>query len=168
MKRLGVLLLLGLGPVACDEPGPQAPADAVMVDAVVPAPGATGVDPSTLVTVRFSQPIAAGTDAWFDVHRQGIAGPVVAGHWIWSADLRTATFHPDHPLGPGEMHAIHLGAGIRSASGAALNFTHCVEAGGQWAFGQPGWHHGEGGPHGDRGWMHSNGSYGVMFGFTTG
>ncbi|HET7038577.1 MAG TPA: Ig-like domain-containing protein [Gemmatimonadales bacterium] len=136
-----------------------------IVSSIIPSGGATDVDPSSPVTVMFSGPMQAGMEAYMALHLGAVAGPAVPGAWAWSDGLTRLTFTPADPLEAGTMYVLHMGGGMMDADGDMLDFGHCGDAhGGQWATG--GMMGGNGGMMGS-GWQHTNGSYGMVFSFTT-
>jgi hypothetical protein len=80
----------------------------------------------------------------------------------WSADRTTLTCVPGTPLQDNATYTLHLGAGMIAAGGGTA-------MGGQWLTGgmMGGLHAGQ--PMSMMGgdWLGSNGSYGMMFSFTT-
>jgi hypothetical protein len=67
------------------------------------------------------------------------------------------------------MYAIHLGGGMAGANGVAVDCTSGLGLGGQWIMGgmMTGTHGGMGWGMMGNGWRNANGSYGMMFSFTT-
>jgi Big-like domain-containing protein len=136
---------------------------------VMPGPSATAVDPSTLISLQFGQPMMAGTEQFVDLHRGGITGPTVPMNCAWSPDMVTLTCAPTPPLATGTHYTIHVGAGVTDADGQVIELSHWTTKGGQWATSgmKDGTHDGQPldmlGP----GWK--QGSHcGMLFGFTTG
>lgn len=174
---LAVIAALSLAGCAAE---PATPAPVTSIVAVVPTGGATGVDPAAPVVITFSHPMQAGMERYAALHEGSLAGPVVAGTWSWSADRARLTFTPDPPLRPGTTYALHVGGGMRDGMGGAIDYEQCIaQHGGEWAtaamMGQgpgpfgPGM---GGGMMGDStmmgsGWRHANGTYGMVFTFTT-
>ena len=166
-----LLLLAGLG--ACSDDGPTGPAtDAeVALLSVVPANGATDVDPASPVTAQFDRPMAAGSEVYCSLHEGGLDGPEVPGHWEWSHENRLMTFTPDEPLRHQHRYTLHVGGGLEDEQGHHLNFEqHRYAHGGEYVheheFGSGGGMMG-GHEHTGDGWQHQNGSLGMSFSFTT-
>lgn len=170
------------GAAACsDDDGPTAPdLDAPVLLSVVPQGGATGVDPDTDVVLRFDHPLMPGMEAFADLHRGDVTGPEVAGTWSMGEDGTSLRFSPDAPLSPNTDYTVHIGGGMMGEDGQHVDVqSHGPGMGGSWAtgemmgggmgggMGQPG---GNGqGYHMGEGWQHpDNGSYGMVFTFTTG
>lgn len=155
--------------------GGTAPSDsgAVTIVSVSPAPGASGVDATTTIAIEFSAPMPDSATLYMDLHASGYGGATVAGEWSWDEDRRIATFTPTEALQPATQYVVHVGGGLVDGTGEPVDYQHCLGTGGSWAGGgQTGGHHSGGGHHsasqhsGD-GWQHQNGTYGVMFSFTT-
>lgn len=182
-SRPGVALATGLALAlgACsggDSPaGPGADGTTALLS-IVPTGGATDVDPSAPVVVEFDHPMMPGMEAYALLHRGDVTGPEVAGAWRLGDDLRALTFTPSVPLEPGTTYTVHLGGALRDAGGRHVDIgAHGGHMGGVWATGRMmggGMMGGGtmGGAVGDRhmgpGWQHpGNGSYGMVFTFTT-
>jgi hypothetical protein len=138
---------------------------------VTPQGGMTGVSSTAPLSFRFGGPMAPGMEQYFDMHVAGLDGPTVPMTCGWSPDRSTLTCDPGSPLQPHTTHAIHMGGGLTDASGRPVNYdTNGSTMGGQWIMvgTMPGMHDGGmgwgmmGG-----GWRHGNGSYGMVFTFTT-
>ncbi len=160
---LGAALLIGAG---CAKDG-TAPAVKTEVLDVIPTGGATGVDPTQPIVVSFSGPMQMGMEMYVALHEGDVRGPVVPGTDTWSADGKTLTFTPAAVLKPGTAYTLHLGGGMLDADGDEIGYDECVDRmGGQWATQQMmggGMGSGMMGP----GWQNANGSYGMIFTFTT-
>lgn len=137
---------------------------------VVPAGGATNVDPNQPIVVEFSRAMRMGGEQFAVLHQGDVTGPVVQGGWSWSSDRLRLTFTPAAPLKPATQYTIHLGGGMRDANGTLLNYDHCTgQHGGRWL----GRSMMSGSMMGGRssmmgsGWRHANGTYGMVFVFTT-
>lgn len=136
---------------------------------VHPSGGATGVAVGDTVTVNFDHGMGEGMEAYAALHEGSVAGPLVAGRWGISQDRTMMSFVPTSPLKPSTTYVIHLGGAMRDANGNVANLEmHGGGMGGQWAT-QTMMSGGmsSGGMMG-AGWQHpSNGSYGMLFMFTT-
>ena len=169
MRRilLSILAVAPLALTACSE-DPTAPALTARVISVVPTGGATDVDPSAPIVVTFSHPMRSGMEQYAAVHEGDVTGPVVSGSWEWSTDRTVLTFTPVQPLMAQTQYTLHLGGGMRDSGGGFVDYGPCVgQYGGQWATqGMMG-----GGMMGGNmvgeGWRHPNGTYGMVFTFTT-
>ena len=95
-------------------------------------PGATGVDPAGLIMVRFTGAMGAGMEQYMDLHQGDVSGPVVPMSCAWSADRSTLTCTPGEPLQSHVRYTIHMGSGMRDASGhMADTEQHGMQMGGQ-------------------------------------
>lgn len=146
---------------------------------VTPDPGATDVVVDATVVVTFDHPLMAGMEAYADLHEGELTGPVVDGTWALSEDRMALTFTPASPLLPATTYVIHVGGGMTDAHGDPVDLSsHGPGMGGQWATGDMmqggggGMHGGSSGMGGQEhhmgeGWEHANGTYGMVFTFTT-
>lgn len=153
---------------ACGDP--TAPALTARVLSVVPSGGATGVDQSAPIVVTFSHPMQPGMEQYVALHEGDVKGPVVTGTWVWSDDRSALTFTAAQPLQAQTQYTLHLGGGMRATDGGFVDYGPCVgQYGGQWATQQM--MGGGGGMMGGgmmgTGWRHPNGTYGMVFSFTT-
>jgi len=173
MFRRFWLLTMSAAPLAlggCSE-DPIAPALTARVISVVPSGGATGVGPNAPIVVTFSHPMQPGMEQYAALHEGDVTGPVVAGAWAWSGDRATLTFTPAQLLKSQTQYRLHLGGGMRATDGGFVDWGSCVgQHGGQWATQQM---MGGGGMMGGDstmmgpGWRAGNGTYGMVFTFTT-
>jgi hypothetical protein len=163
---VGVVALAGLA--ACSE-NPAAISDEVVLLSIAPAGGSVGVDVGVSIVVTFDHAIMSTMVDYAALHEGDVDGPGVDGAWQLSDDGTVLTFTPALPLKAATSYLIHLGGGIRGDHGGPMNLaTHgSMHMGGQWATG--GGMGGMGGahPHMGTGWSHPNGSYGMIFSFTT-
>ena len=149
---------------------------ATALTAVQPEGGTTGVDPNAEVVLEFSHPVNPTMSDYADVHEGDLQGPEVAGSWSWSEDRTVLTFRSEEPFAPATTYVVHVGGGMTDADGDHVNLgEHGSHMGGDWATGsmmgsgQAGGMMGaDGSGHMGEGWEHpSNGSYGMVFRFTT-
>ncbi len=150
--------------------GSQATSAGVAFMSVSPMAGAVGVAASTQVTLRFSGAMGMGMEQYVDLHVHDLSGAVVAMSCAWSGDRTLLTCTPGASLAPQTTYAVHLGGGMMSAAGAAIDYTtYGPAAGGQWIMGgmMTGTHGGMGWGMMGSGWRNANGSYGMVFTFTT-
>ncbi len=88
----------------------------------------------------------------------------------WSPDRTTLTCRPSSPLAHHTTYDIHLGGGMMSAAGGAVDYTtYGPGMGGQWIMGgmMSRTHGGMAWGMMGSGWRNANGSYGMVFTFTT-
>ncbi len=134
---------------------------------VSPAGDATNVDPAATISLTFSGPMAQGMENYMDVHAGTTAGAIMPMTCTWSADRTTLTCTHAAPFAAGSTYTIHVGAGMTDANGNVVNMVNMMAD--TWLM--PGM---MGGMHAGQpmnmmgaGWQGSNGSYGMMFTFTT-
>ena len=174
---LTVFVVVGfLGLAACSESStePEQIDEPVLLQ-VTPEGDATLVHPDSSITIEFSHPMGMEMEMYVVLHDGDTSGPLVAGSWTWSEDRMKLTFQPDSPLKPATTYAIHIGGGMTDASGNHINYEeHGMDMGGQWISQQMLGNWGGGGMMGGGmgsmmgpGWQHHNGSYGMVFYFTT-
>lgn len=158
--------LLALGGCSGD---PSAPALTARVISVVPSGSATGVDPNSPIVVTFSHPMLSGMEQYAALHEGDVTGPAAAGTWAWSDDRTTLTFTPAQPLKSQTQYTLHLGGGMRATDGGFVDYGPCAGAyNGQWATQEMmGGDMMGGGNMMGSGWRHPNGTYGMVFTFTT-
>lgn len=170
----GVLAACGGGPDHMTNASPSGPGmmgtTGAAFLAVVPQGGMTGISTTTPLSFRFGGSMAPGMEQYFDLHMGGIDGPVVPMSCGWSADRTTLTCHPEAPLQPRTSYTIHMGGGITDANGRHVGYdVYGPMMGGQWIGGgtMTGTHGGMGWGMMGTSWRHANGSYGMVFSFTT-
>ena len=152
-----------------------APVGDTTVLSVVPTGGNTNVDPNAPVVLEFSHAMRMGLEQYAALHEGDVTGPVVEGTWSWSSDGLTLTFTLATPLKAQTRYTLHLGGGMMDSSGNLLNLDHCTnQHGGQWATRtmmggsmMGGSMMGGTGNMMGTGWQHPNGTYGMVFVFTT-
>ncbi len=137
---------------------------------VMPQGGAMGVSGSTSMVFRFGAAMGNGMEQFVDLHMGDLAGPAMPMNCAWSSDRTTLTCNPQGPLSPHANYALHLGGGMMTQAGRAVDYAqYGPMMGGQWVRGgMMGTSH-AGGSWAMMGanWRHANGSYGVVFNFTT-
>ncbi|HMU61199.1 MAG TPA: Ig-like domain-containing protein [Gemmatimonadales bacterium] len=140
------------------------------MSAVSPAGSATNVAASASVVLTFSAPMAEGMDSLMDVHQGTTAGALMPMTCSWSADRTALTCTHATPFAGGATYTIHVGAGMTDANGMAINMDAMVnQMGGVWLQSgmMGGMHAGQPTTGMSSGWHGANGSYGMMFTFTT-
>ncbi len=145
--------------------------DATLLLSVQPAGGAANVSVSDPVVVMFDHAMGVGMEAYAALHEGSVTGPVVAGLWTRSQDGTQLMFVPTSPLKPSTTYVIHLGGEMMDANGGIVNLEmHGTGMGGTWASQtmMTGGMGGQNTNHMGSGWQHpSNGSFGMVFTFTT-
>jgi hypothetical protein len=102
-----VAIAVALG--SCSD-GPAAPhGGGFAVASVLPAHGATGVDPAAPIVLTFTHAMMPAMERYMAIHEGDAAGPVVAGQWSWSDEYRRLTFTPGSPLKAQMTYVIHAG-----------------------------------------------------------
>jgi hypothetical protein len=167
MRRTGIaaVALIGLtSATACSDDFVTPDADTQLAS-VVPVGGAANVDPATSIVIEFSHPMMVGMEQYMTLSEGHVDGPLVAGVWTWSQDRTRATFQPASPLRAATRYTIHIGGGLMDENGRMIGFgDHGEQMGGQWATRQM--MRGQSSMMGS-GWQHSNGTFGMIFTFTT-
>lgn len=162
------------GVFACsDDTGPAGPdgAESLLLS-VEPRGGATSVSTGSSITITFDHPMNPAMSAYAIVHEGTVAGPEVEGAWSWSANDTRLGFAPASRLESATTYVIHLGGGMRDADGRHVDFQQRGgQMGGRWVTSGMmggGMASGPGPGHMGDGWQHpSNGTYGMVFVFTT-
>ena len=154
---------------------PNTSNDAVAVLSVSPASATTGVDPLRPIVITFSRGMMPGMESRVILHEGAVTGPPVAGSAVWSTDRTTLTVTPSTPLKAHTAYTVHLSPGLKAASGQSIDLRSCTQFGGVYATGTmmglaqgAGMMNGSWGPGmmGD-GWRAADGTYGMIFMFTT-
>jgi hypothetical protein len=174
---LAGVALFGLALAACGEGPAAVPAQNAQLANVIPAGGSTGVDPSSPIVVEFTHGMMAGMEGYIALHQGTVAGPTVAGTWAWNATRTRATFTPAAALAGAAPYLVHIGGRMMDLGGNVVGFEdHAEHHGGQWATSSMmntammGAGMGMGSGHEammGEGWQHANGSWGMIFPFTT-
>ncbi len=136
---------------------------------VSPAGNSSGVSPSTLLVLRFSHAMAPGMEQYVDLHEGDTSGPTVPMSCGWSPDRTVLTCQPSVALKAHTTYMIHMGDGMMDSDDHPVSMDAGLAMGGQWLMaGMMGGLH-AGSPMGmmGAGWHGANGSYGMVFAFTT-
>ena len=175
MSGTFVLLFLAVSVTACSENIVEPEGEEVTsLSQIIPEGGAINVDPNAPITIVFSHPMGSGMEMYIALHEGNTGGPIIEGTWTWSEDLMTVTFQPNSPLNPGTDYSVHLGGGMTDMDGDHINYEeHGMNMGGTWVTEQMLGEFstgmmGEMGSMMGSGWQHHNGTYGMVFTFTTG
>ncbi len=132
---------------------------------VSPRGGTASVAVSTDIVLTFNQAMMAGMEQYMALHQGGVTGPTISMNCNWSDGQKTLTCRPGQPLTAATRYTVHLGGGMMDSSGQRVGMDrNGMGMGGQWATG--GMMGGQTGMMGT-GWQHANGSYGMVFEFTT-
>ena len=120
--------------VACagDKNGPTGPrlatSDPLLVRNVVPASGATNVDPRAPIIVTFSSGMMTAMEKLVVLHEGAVTGQAVAGTATWSTDRTTLTFTPANPLKSNTVYVLHLSPYLSDLNGNTVDFAVCASA----------------------------------------
>ena len=137
---------------------------------VSPAGGTTNVSPAATISLTFSGPMAQGMENYMDVHQGTTADATIPMTCTWSADRTTLTCSHAAPFAGASTYTIHVGGGMTDANGHVIDMDAMVNMmGGVWLMPgmMGGMHAGQAMNTMGQGWQGSNGSYGMMFTFTT-
>ena len=130
--RLSLNSFLVAAAFACagDKNAPTAPrsSDALLVRNVIPANGATNVDPRAPIIISFSSGMMTGMENLVVLHEGSVTGPAVAGTATWSTDRTTLTFTPANPLKSTTMYVLHLSPNLVDSKGDMVDFAACATA----------------------------------------
>jgi methionine-rich copper-binding protein CopC len=91
------------------------------VTATSPANGATGVSPTAVITMTFSEAMDATTiNASNITLRATSSGTVLTSTVTYNTSTRVATLTPSAPLTQGVNYTVSIGAGVKDAQGIAI------------------------------------------------
>ncbi len=132
---------------------------------VSPRGGSVNVPLSADIVLTFNQAMMAGMEQYVALHQGTITGPPTPMNCNWSDGQRTLTCRLAQPLTAAARYTVHIGGGMMNNGGQRVGMDrNGTRMGGQWAMG--GMMAGRADMMGT-GWMHPNGSYGMVFEFTT-
>lgn len=155
---------LGVGP---------ADANAPSLVSIQPLSAAAGVAPGAPIVLRFNHAMMSGMEMLVVCHEGSVTGLVVATAATWSADRTTLTLMPAAPLKHATTYVVHLSPSLKDTEGHMLNMSAGALMGGQMVSGSMmgggSMMNGQWGPGMmGTGWQAANGTFGMMFTFTTG
>ncbi len=171
-----LLLPLAMALTACgsgDMGGPtETAASAPSVASIQPANAATGVDPAAPIVLHFSHAMMNGMELLVVMHEGSLSGTVVATSAAWSADRMTLTMMPQAPLKRATTYVVHLSPSLEDMNGHMINLAPGTMLGGQVVIGSMmgggSMMNGQWGPGMmGAGWQAANGTFGMVFTFTT-
>ena len=159
--------------------GSSSPTDVLAIDApialsVLPAAATTGVDPTRPITITFSMSMMSGMEMLVVVHEGSVNGPQVTVSSSWSPDRRVLTITPSVMLKAKSTYAVHMSPSLQGTNGKMIDVTQCATIGcqhvsggmmdsgasgmmnGSWGAGMMG-----------AGWKAGDGTFGMLFTFTT-
>lgn len=146
--------------------------EAPTLAAIQPASAATGVAPNAPIMLRFSHAMMTGMEMFVILHEGSVTGAVVPATATWSADRTTLTLTPQAPLKGATKYLVHLSPSLQDAAGHQINLSPGAMMGGQSVsggmMGATSMMNGQWGPGMmGNGWQAANGTYGMIFTFTT-
>ena len=170
---LASLLTLGACSSATN-PGDTLGADAPVALSVLPAAATTSVDPAKPITITFSMSMMSGMEMLVVVHEGSVTGPQVPVSSSWSTDRRVLTIAPSTMLKAMTTYAVHLSPSLQGTNGRMIDVTQCTAigcvhvSGGMMGSGTGGMMNGSwGAGMMGAGWQASDGTFGMLFTFTT-
>ena len=148
--------------------------DAPIALSVLPAAATTGVDPTKPITITFNMSMMSGMEMLVVVHEGSVTGPQVAVSSSWSADRHVLTMTPSAMLKAKTTYAVHLSPSLQGTNGRTIDATKCTTigcehvSGGMMGSGAGGMMNGSwGSGMMGAGWKASDGTFGMLFTFTT-
>ena len=160
---------------ACGEDAASPDSDSQLAS-VVPAAGATNVNPGAPVVVEFTHGMVTDMAKYMVLHKGTVTGPAVAGSWSWSNQQKRATFTPAASLESNATYTLHLGGMMYDAQGHSVGFGqhagHTNATGGMMNGGRMGGGQMGGGVWADSmmngpSWRGTDGNFGMVLSFTT-
>lgn len=177
------LRMLALFPVAVllltacsgsgDTVGPaETAADAPSLVSIQPANAAASVDPAAPIVLHFSRAMMTGMEMLVVLHEGSVTGAVVGATATWSADRTILTLRPQTPLKRTTTYVVHMSPSLKDTAGHMINLSPGTMMGGQTVsggmMGSGSMMNGQWGPGmTGAGWQAANGTFGMMFTFTT-
>jgi len=168
-----VVLLLS----ACSGSGnPSSPVNtataAPALASIQPANAAMGVDPAAPVVLHFSHAMMTGMEMLVVLHEGSVTGAAVATTATWSPDRTVLTMKPQAPMKRASTYVVHLSPSLQDTAGRMINLAPGAMMGGQSVSGSMmgggSMMNGQWGPGMmGAGWQSANGTFGMMFTFST-
>ena len=177
LRMLALFPLVVLLLTACGESseavGPvDSAASAPSLASIQPGNATANVDPSTPIVLRFSHAMMTGMEMLVVLHEGNVTGAVVAATTTWSADRTILTLMPQAPMKRTTTYVVHLSPSLKDTAGHMINLTAGTMMGGQnvsgGMMGSTSMMNGQWGPGMmGTGWQAVNGTFGMIFTFTT-
>ena len=166
---------LALGACSSSSSSPTSPdATAPAALGVLPAALATGVSPTTPIVITFNMSMMSGMETLVVLHEGSVTGTQVTGASTWSADRTVLTFAPATALKAKMTYVVHLSPSLTGTNGRMIDLSQCTRIGGQsvsggmMGAGSAGMMSGTWGPGMmGAGWQATDGTFGMLFSFTT-
>lgn len=162
----------GMSSSSPTSPGSELATDSPIALSVLPAAGTTGVDPARPITITFNMSMMSGMELLVVLHEGSAAGPQITGLSSWSADRRVLTFMPATTLKAKTAYLVHLSPSLQGTNGKSIDLAQCAKIGGTYVTGNMmgsasmmngSWGSGMMGA----GWKATDGTFGMLFTFTT-
>ncbi|MHB1069920.1 MAG: Ig-like domain-containing domain [Gemmatimonadaceae bacterium] len=149
-----------------------ATADAPSLASIQPASAATSVSVATPIVVKFSRAMMTGMEMLVVLHEGSVTGAAVACTATWSADRTTLTLVPQAAMKRATTYMVHMSPSLTDSAGHMINMTPGAAMGGQMVSGSMmgggSMMNGQWGPGMmGAGWQGANGTFGMVFTFTT-
>ena len=149
-----------------------AAADAPSLASIQPASAATSVSVAAPVVLKFSHAMMTGMEMLVVLHEGSVTGAVVASTATWSADRTTLTLMPQAAMKHAATYVVHMSPSLQDTAGRMINMTPGATMGGQMVsggmMGGGSMMNGQWGPGMmGAGWQAANGTFGMVFSFTT-
>lgn len=153
----------GVSPAATDAPS---------LASIQPASAATSVTVSAPVVLKFSHAMMTGMEMLVVLHEGSVTGAVVPCTATWSADRMTLTLVPQAAMKHATTYMVHMSPSLTDTAGHMINMTPGAAMGGQMVSGSMmgggSMMNGQWGPGMmGAGWQAANGTFGMVFSFTT-
>jgi hypothetical protein len=173
LATLASILTLGACS-ATSSPSDVLASDTPVALSVLPAAATTGVDPTKPIVVTFNMSMMTGMEMLVILHEGSVTGPEVTGSSSWSTDRRVLTITPAATLKAKTTYVVHLSPSLQGMNGKSIDLSQCTKLGGQFVSGgmmgssaggmmNGTWGSGMMGA----GWKASDGTFGMLFTFTT-
>lgn len=172
------LTVVALWLTACGSSGgPSSPTDpavlAPSLASIQPGNATTGVDPNAPVVLRFNHAMMTGMEMLVVLHEGSINGAAVTTTATWSPDRTTLTLKPQGPMKHATTYVVHLSPSLQDTAGHMINMAPGAMMGGQMvSAGMMGGGAMMGGQMVSAGmmgtgWRAADGTFGMIFAFTT-
>lgn len=153
----------GVGPVAADAPS---------LASIQPASAATSISVAAPIVLKFSHAMMNGMEMLVVLHEGSVTGAAVACAATWSTDRTTLTLVPQAALKHATTYMVHMSPSLSDTAGHMINMTPGAAMGGQMVSGSMmgggSMMNGQWGPGMmGAGWQAANGTFGMVFAFTT-
>jgi len=147
-------------------------AEAPVLVSIQPANATAGVDANAPVVLQFNHAMMAGMEMLVVVHEGSVSGVAVPVATTWSADRMTLTIKPQATLKHATTYVVHLSPSLKDSAGNMIRMVPGTAMGGTMVsgsmMGASSMMNGQWGPGmAGAGWQAANGTFGMMYTFTT-